>query len=202
MTDLPWLRHYPAGVEPSIGEIAYRNLPALLSESAEQHADQVAFRQVMPNGMNGALRYRDVERLSDDFALYLREVAGLEQGDRVAVQMPNCLSYPVIAFGVLKAGCVLVNTNPLYTATEMIHRTSRRSRRSTACCDPPGRVTVRSCGSLSAAAFVPGSARPCRSLASTPRCSVAPGPVDREDPTAKHGRQQATVCASRPCPWR
>jgi long-chain acyl-CoA synthetase len=124
MTDRPWLRHYPAGVEPSIGEIAYRNLPALLSGSAEQHADQVAFRQVMANGMNGALRYRDVERLSDDFALYLREVAGLEPGDRVAVQMPNCLSYPVVAFGVLKAGCVLVNTNPLYTATEMIHQFS------------------------------------------------------------------------------
>jgi long-chain acyl-CoA synthetase len=124
MTDHPWLRHYPAGIEPFIGEIAYRSLPDLLSRSAEQHTDQVAFRQVMPNGMNGALSYRDVERLSDDFALYLREVAGLAQGDRVAVQMPNCLSYPVVAFGVLKAGCVLVNTNPLYTATEMIHQFS------------------------------------------------------------------------------
>jgi long-chain acyl-CoA synthetase len=124
MTNRPWLRHYPAGIEPSIGEVGYRNLPALLAGSAEQHADQVAFRQVMPNGMNGVLRYRDVERLSNDFALYLREVAGLEPGDRVAVQMPNCLSYPVVAFGVLKAGCVLVNTNPLYTATEMIHQFS------------------------------------------------------------------------------
>ncbi|WP_157041927.1 AMP-binding protein [Nitriliruptor alkaliphilus] len=122
MSDRPWLRHYPDGIEPSIGETAHRNLPHLLSASAEQHAGEVAFRQVMPNGMNGALRYRDVERLSDDFALYLREVAGLEPGDRVAVQMPNCLSYPVVAFGVLKAGCVLVNTNPLYTATEMIHQ--------------------------------------------------------------------------------
>jgi long-chain acyl-CoA synthetase len=124
MTDHPWLRHYPAGIEPSIGDIDHRNLPELLSRSAEQHADEVAFRQVMPNGMHGALRYREVERLSDDFALYLREVAGLEQGDRVAVQMPNCLSYPVVAFGVLKAGCVLVNTNPLYTASEMIHQFS------------------------------------------------------------------------------
>jgi long-chain acyl-CoA synthetase len=124
MTASPWLRHYPAGVEPSVGEIPYRNLPALLSWSGDEHADEVAFTQVMPNGMNGTLSYREVERLSDDFALYLREVAGLQQGDRVAVQMPNCLSYPVVAFGVLKAGCVLVNTNPLYTATEMVHQFS------------------------------------------------------------------------------
>ncbi|MCC5949850.1 MAG: AMP-binding protein [Nitriliruptoraceae bacterium] len=122
MTDQPWLSHYPDDVEPTLGDVPFRNLAALLSWSAEQHADEVAFTQVMPNGMNGVLRYREVERLSDDFALYLREVAGLEPGDRVAVQMPNCLSYPVVAFGVLKAGCVLVNTNPLYTATEMIHQ--------------------------------------------------------------------------------
>lgn len=122
MTDRPWLRHYPDGVEPALADVPFQHLPALLSWSAQQHADEVAFTQVMPNGMNGVLRYRDVERLSDDFALYLREVAGLEHGDRVAVQMPNCLSYPVVAFGVLKAGCVLVNTNPLYTATEMTHQ--------------------------------------------------------------------------------
>ena len=124
MSERPWLEHYPPGTPPEIGEIDFRNLPDLLSRSGEEYADEVAFRQVMPNGMNGSLRYRDVEQRSDDFALYLREVAGLDHGDRVAVQMPNCLSYPVVAFGVLKAGCVLVNTNPLYTATEMIHQFS------------------------------------------------------------------------------
>jgi long-chain acyl-CoA synthetase len=76
----------------------------------------------MPNGMNGSLRFQEVDRMSDAFAVYLREVAGLDAGDRVAVQMPNCLSYPVVTFGVLKAGCVLVNTNPLYTASEMTHQ--------------------------------------------------------------------------------
>jgi long-chain acyl-CoA synthetase len=78
----------------------------------------------MANGMNGSLTYAKVDALSDDFAAYLREVLGLAQGDRVAVQMPNCLSYPVVAFGILKAGCVLVNTNPLYTAPEMVHQFS------------------------------------------------------------------------------
>jgi len=124
MSEHPWLQHYPAQTPAEIGETAHRNLPGLLGHSAAQHADEVAFTQVMPNGMNGRLRYRDVERLSDDFAVYLREVAGLEPGDRVAVQMPNCLSYPVVVFGVLKAGCVLVNTNPLYTGSEMIHQFS------------------------------------------------------------------------------
>jgi long-chain acyl-CoA synthetase len=124
MSEHPWLDHYPTETPAEIGEIAYSSLPDLLGQSAARQADETAFTQVMPNGMNGRLRYRDVERLSDEFAVYLREVAGLEPGDRVAVQMPNCLSYPVVVFGVLKAGCVLVNTNPLYTGTEMAHQFS------------------------------------------------------------------------------
>jgi long-chain acyl-CoA synthetase len=122
MSERPWLEHYPPGTPPEIGEIPYRNLPDLLRQSAAQYADAIAFTQCMPNGMNGSLRYGVVERLADEFAAYLREVVGLEQGDRVAVQMPNCLSYPVVVFGILKAGCVLVNTNPLYTASEMTHQ--------------------------------------------------------------------------------
>jgi long-chain acyl-CoA synthetase len=74
--------------------------------------------------MNGSLTYAQVDLLSDHFASYLREELGLAAGDRVAVQMPNCLSYPIVAFGVFKAGCVLVNTNPLYTPNEMIHQFS------------------------------------------------------------------------------
>jgi long-chain acyl-CoA synthetase len=69
--------------------------------------------------MNGTLSFQQVDEMSDAFAVYLREVAGLGQGDRVALQMPNCLSFPIAAFGVLKAGCILVNVNPLYTAEEM-----------------------------------------------------------------------------------
>jgi long-chain acyl-CoA synthetase len=124
MNGLPWLEHYPAGTQPEIGELPAGNLPELLRSSAAEDPEAVAFTQCMPNGMNGSLRYSEVERLSDEFAAYLREVVGLEAGDRVAVQMPNCLSYPVVAFGILKAGCVLVNTNPLYTASEMTHQFS------------------------------------------------------------------------------
>ncbi len=122
MTTRPWLEQYPTDIDPEIGEFPFRTLPELLRQAAAQHADTIAFTQCMPNGMNGSMKYRQVDALSDQFAVYLREVLGLQPGDRVAIQMPNCLSYPVVAFGVLKAGCVLVNTNPLYTPSEMTHQ--------------------------------------------------------------------------------
>ena len=118
----PWLPHYADDVAPDLGEVTFSHLPDLVRASARDYASTIAFTQCMPNGMNGSLTYAQVDALSDDFAAYLREVVGLAQGDRVAVQMPNCLAYPVVAFGVLKAGCVLVNTNPLYTPTEMVHQ--------------------------------------------------------------------------------
>jgi long-chain acyl-CoA synthetase len=69
--------------------------------------------------MNRTLSFGQVNEMSDALAVYLRDVAGLRQGDRVAVQLPNGLAFPVAAFGVFKAGCVLVNVNPMYTAEEM-----------------------------------------------------------------------------------
>ena len=124
MTERPWLAHYPTAVEHELVPPPFRTLADLIARAAEDYADTVAFTQCMPNGMNGSLTYRQVDDLSDAFAAYLREDLGLQAGDRVAVQMPNCLSYPVVAFGILKAGCVLVNTNPLYTSSEMIHQFS------------------------------------------------------------------------------
>jgi long-chain acyl-CoA synthetase len=122
MTDRPWLDHYPPDTPKEIADDGLRTMPEMLRAAAARHGDAIAFTQCMPNGMNGSLRFQEVDRMSDAFAVYLREVAGLDAGDRVAVQMPNCLSYPVVTFGVLKAGCVLVNTNPLYTASEMTHQ--------------------------------------------------------------------------------
>jgi long-chain acyl-CoA synthetase len=71
--------------------------------------------------MAASLSFAEVDRLSDAFAAYLRECLGLAAGARVAAQIPNGLAYPVVAFGVFKAGCILVNVNPLYTAAEMAH---------------------------------------------------------------------------------
>ncbi|MEL6887969.1 MAG: AMP-binding protein [Pseudomonadota bacterium] len=118
-SDRPWQAFYGPKVRPDIGTSSYRNLPELIRSVAETYKSAKAFTCVLPNGMNGTLTFAQVDEMSDALAVYLREVAGLSAGDRVAVQMPNSLSFPVAAFGVFKAGCVLVNVNPLYTADEM-----------------------------------------------------------------------------------
>ena len=122
MPQRPWLDHYPADVDPVLQAVTLPHVPALARQAASTYANTIAFTQVMANGMNGSLKYRDVDVHSDNFAAYLRETLGLQQGDRVALQIPNSLAYPIIAFGVMKAGLVLVNTNPLYTASEMTHQ--------------------------------------------------------------------------------
>jgi len=124
MTTHPWTKHYPSEVSPVLEKILYANLPELIQAAVATYSKTKAFTQVMPNGMNGSLTFAQIDSYSDDFAAYLREVVGLKQGDRVAVQMPNCLAYPIVAFGIFKAGLVLVNTNPLYTAPEMVHQFS------------------------------------------------------------------------------
>jgi len=119
MTQRPWTAFYAPGERTDIASPAYRTLPDLVRSVSETHGAAPAFTCCLPNGMNGTLSFQQVDEMSDSLAVYLREIAGLGQGDRVALQMPNCLSFPVAAFGVLKAGCVLVNVNPLYTAEEM-----------------------------------------------------------------------------------
>jgi long-chain acyl-CoA synthetase len=124
MTQRPWLTHYPSTVAHELADLPFAHVPAMVSSASAEWGKKKAFTQVMANGMNGSLTYAQIDSLSDDFAAYLREELGLAQGERVAVQMPNCLAYPIVAFGIFKAGCVLVNTNPLYTASEMIHQFS------------------------------------------------------------------------------
>ena len=119
MNQRPWTAKYVSGTPHEIAEIPFRNLSEMVRISAEKYASQTAFSLCLPNGMSGALTFSETERLSDAFAVYLREKAGCRLGDRVALQMPNCLAYPIAAFGILKAGCVIVNVNPLYTAAEM-----------------------------------------------------------------------------------
>lgn len=119
--DLPWLKVYPPGVPAKIETPRYRLLGEAAPDLAAQRGAHKAFTTIMPNGMSGSLSFADVDRLSDAFAAYLRECLGLAAGSRVAIQMPNGLAYPIVTFGVFKAGCILVNVNPLYTAVEMSH---------------------------------------------------------------------------------
>jgi len=120
--DKPWMAAYGSTISPTLPAARHPNLGHLVHSACQRFAEQIAFTCVVPNGMNGSLSYRQLAHASDAFAAYLRIDCKLKAGDRVAVQLPNGLAYPVVAFGVFKAGCVLVNTNPLYTASEMRHQ--------------------------------------------------------------------------------
>ena len=117
--DRPWTAFYGPSARTEIEDLAYRSIGDMISSVASVYGKAPAFTACLPNGMNGTLSFDQVDEMSDALAVYLREIAGLAQGDRVAVQLPNGLSFPIAAFAVLKAGCVLVNVNPLYTAEEM-----------------------------------------------------------------------------------
>ena len=120
----PWQVHHAhaKGGSASAPAPASPNVAAMAHAAAERFADRIAFTCVMPNGMYGNKTFTDIDRMSDAFAVYLRETLRLQPGARVALQAPNCLTTPVVVFGTLKAGCVLVNTNPLYTPAEMRHQ--------------------------------------------------------------------------------
>jgi long-chain acyl-CoA synthetase len=122
MMDRPWVPHYSPGSHADIGPLPYKHMPDMVRQQSARHAQKTAFTQVMPNGMAGALTFAQIDQMSDEFAAYLRGKLALDAGDRVAIQMPNSLAYPIVLFGVLKAGCVAVSTNPLYTPPEMVHQ--------------------------------------------------------------------------------
>ncbi len=97
-------------------------MAAAIRDASAEYAAKTAFVLGLPNGTQGGMTFAETDRLSDQLAVYLREIAGFKAGDRIAIQMPNCLAYPIAVFGILKAGLVMVNTNPLYTAAEMAHQ--------------------------------------------------------------------------------
>ncbi len=118
----PWLAAYGDDIPAGPPRPRHPSLAHLAGDVCARFGARTAFTCVMPNGMNGSLSFAALDAHADAFAAYLRHDCGLEPGDRVAVQLPNCLAYPVVALGVIKAGCVLVNTNPLYTRPEMVHQ--------------------------------------------------------------------------------
>jgi long-chain acyl-CoA synthetase len=120
----PWTRFYHPSTSPDLGPPKYPHMAAAMRDASATYATKAAFTLGLPNGSQGGITFEETDRLSDELAVYLREVAGFKAGDRVAIQSPNCLAYPVAVFGVLKAGLVMVNTNPLYTTAEMAHQFS------------------------------------------------------------------------------
>lgn len=112
----PWLQHYPNGIPANIDADAYNSLVELLEESLKTYKSRKAFAN-----MGKSITFGQLDQMSKQFACYLHHI-GMQPGDRIALMMPNLLQYPVALFGALRAGLIVVNTNPLYTAREMKHQ--------------------------------------------------------------------------------
>lgn len=117
MKDFPWFNHYPHGIPREIGPLEYQSLVELFETASKKYGDRVAFEN-----LGVTLSFSEVDRLSDHFGAYLQIEMGLKKGDRIAIQMPNLLQFPIAFIGALKAGLIVVNTNPLYTPREMEHQ--------------------------------------------------------------------------------
>src|SRR5574343_1946155 len=114
--DKIWLQSYPQGVPADIDIDHIPSLVALFEEACRKYPDQVAYIS-----MGKEMTYGELDAATQAFAGWL-QARGLQKGDRVALMMPNLLQYPVALFGTLRAGCVVVNCNPLYTPRELEHQ--------------------------------------------------------------------------------
>lgn len=112
----PWLANYPSGIPANINPDEYATLVDLFAETFKKYGKRTAFAC-----MGKALSFAEVDKLSAAFGAYLHS-RGLAPGDKIALMMPNLLQYPIALFGALRAGLVVVNTNPLYTPREMRHQ--------------------------------------------------------------------------------
>jgi long-chain acyl-CoA synthetase len=111
-----WLKSYPKGVPAEIDTRQYGSLVELFEKSIRDYADRPAF-----TSMGKTIDFAELDAHARNFGAWLQS-KGLPKGTRVAIMMPNCLQYPIAMFGTLRAGCVVVNVNPLYTARELEHQ--------------------------------------------------------------------------------
>ena len=112
-----WLKAYPEGVPADINPDHYRSLVHVLEHSCDTFADRPSYMN-----LGHSISYAELDKLSQAFASYLQNTLHLKKGDRVMLMMPNLLQYPVALFGILRAGMIAVNTNPLYTPDELLHQ--------------------------------------------------------------------------------
>ncbi len=116
MSERVWVKKYPPGIPANIDEKAYSNLVEMIEETFSKYKGLPAFAN-----MGKSLTYGQIDTMSRNFGAYLHS-RGLEPGDKIALMMPNCLQYPIALFGAIRAGLIIVNTNPLYTPSEMKHQ--------------------------------------------------------------------------------
>ena len=112
-----WLKNYPPGVPKTINPDDYKSLGDLFNQSVNSFKERPAY-----SNLGRTLSYDDIDHMTRDFAAYLTQVEGLKKGDRIAIMMPNLLQYPIALFAALRAGLIVVNTNPLYTDRELEHQ--------------------------------------------------------------------------------
>ena len=112
----PWLEQYPSHVPEHVDMAEFSSIVDVINKSCQEYADKVAYVN-----FGAELTYQQVDQYSAQFGAYLQSL-GLQRGDRVAIMMPNVLQYPLAVFGALRAGLVVVNTNPLYTPRELKHQ--------------------------------------------------------------------------------
>lgn len=117
MKDFPWYKSYPAGVPNEIKLYEYNSVTEIFDESCKKYKDKIAFEN-----MGATLTFAQVDELARNFAAYLQQDLKLQKGERIAIQMPNLLQFPIAFLGALRAGLIVVNTNPLYTPREMEHQ--------------------------------------------------------------------------------
>ncbi|MCG8314885.1 MAG: AMP-binding protein [Pseudomonadales bacterium] len=117
MVDKIWAEHYPTGTVQEISYEKYATVLDIFEDAIRRFADKPAY-----SNMGATITYGELDKLSADFAAYLQNYTNLQKGDRIAVQMPNLIQFPVVVFGAMRAGLVIVNTNPMYTAREMEHQ--------------------------------------------------------------------------------
>ncbi len=117
MSQFPWTANYPEGIPAEIEDNRPENIVDLLDNAFKKYGSREAFEN-----MGKSFIYQEIDQLSTNFAGYLQNALKLKKGDRIAIQMPNCLQYPIVLIGALKAGLIVVNTNPLYTPREMEHQ--------------------------------------------------------------------------------
>ena len=112
-----WLKNYPPGVPETIDPNEYQSLGDVFQQSVNKFKQRPAY-----SNLGTILSYDDVNQLTRDLAAYLTQEAGLKKGDRIAIMMPNLLQYPIALFAALRAGLIVVNTNPLYTDRKLEHQ--------------------------------------------------------------------------------
>ena len=109
-----WHKFYPAGMPQTIDEQKLTNIAARIGEASRTHADKIAL-----TCMGADMRFSAYEKAARDFAAFLQHEVGMKKGDRLAIQLPNVMQFPVVFYAAQKIGVICVNTNPLYTPREM-----------------------------------------------------------------------------------